>query len=116
MHNTAKFTRSGSITVSAGTEGSAVFISVADTGLGIPRDKFQQIFGAFEQVDTGTTRRYGGTGLGLHLVKQLVEAHSGEDDSLAHSIFIPLLNTNNRVNTARNCVTGPHHYLVTIIT
>ena len=76
---TAKFTRSGTITISGGTseDGERVFISVADTGLGIPKDKFGQIFGAFEQVDMSTTRSYGGTGLGLHLVKQLVEAHNG---------------------------------------
>ena len=77
----AKFTRAGSITVSAGTDDGdedRVYISVTDTGLGIPGDKFNQIFGAFEQVDMSTTRQYGGTGLGLHLVKQLVEAHNGK--------------------------------------
>ena len=75
----AKFTRSGTITIGGGTseDGQRVFLSVADTGLGIPSDKFSQIFGAFEQVDMSTTRSYGGTGLGLHLVKQLVEAHNG---------------------------------------
>ena len=80
----AKFTRSGSITVSGGAcqDGSWVFLAVTDTGLGIPKDKFQQIFGAFEQVDMSTTRSYGGTGLGLHLVKQLVEAHNGENSFL----------------------------------
>jgi len=55
-----------------------VFIAVSDSGVGIPSDKFTQIFGAFEQVDMSTTRRYGGTGLGLHLVKQLVLAHNGD--------------------------------------
>ena len=80
----AKFTRNGSITVSGGPskDGKRVFLAVADTGLGIPKDKFGQIFGAFEQVDMSTTRSYGGTGLGLHLVKQLVEAHSGETSVL----------------------------------
>ena len=75
----AKFTRNGSITVGGGPskDGRGIFLSVTDTGLGIPRDKFSQIFGAFEQVDMSTTRSYGGTGLGLHLVKQLVEAHNG---------------------------------------
>lgn len=83
MMPSAKFTRSGSITVSGGLskDGSCIFLSVADTGLGIPRDKFDQIFGAFEQVDMTTTRSYGGTGLGLHLVKQLVEAHNGESNN-----------------------------------
>ena len=81
----AKFTRNGTITVRGGTskDGSRVFLAVADTGLGIPKDKFGQIFGAFEQVDMSTTRSYGGTGLGLHLVKQLVEAHNGGGEGRA---------------------------------
>ncbi|GAX84124.1 hypothetical protein CEUSTIGMA_g11547.t1 [Chlamydomonas eustigma] len=78
--NAAKFTRTGSITLSGGTskDGMRIFLAVTDTGLGIPKDKFGQIFGAFEQVDMSTTRSYGGTGLGLHLVKQLIEAHNGD--------------------------------------
>jgi signal transduction histidine kinase len=78
--SSAKFTRSGSITVSGGVskDGLRIFLSVSDTGLGIPKDKFGQIFGAFEQVYMSKSRSYGGTCLGLHLVKQLVEAHNGE--------------------------------------
>ncbi|GAX78845.1 hypothetical protein CEUSTIGMA_g6283.t1 [Chlamydomonas eustigma] len=78
--NAAKFTRTGTIAISAGVsdDGQRLYISVADTGVGIPRDKIDHVFGAFEQADMSTTRRYGGTGLGLHLVKELVKAHNGE--------------------------------------
>ncbi|KAG2440769.1 hypothetical protein HXX76_003625 [Chlamydomonas incerta] len=75
--NAAKFTRAGTISVSAGVVEGKVYITVSDTGVGIPPDKIDKIFEAFEQVDMSTTRRFGGTGLGLHLVKELVKAHSG---------------------------------------
>ncbi|MBI4820203.1 MAG: PocR ligand-binding domain-containing protein [Deltaproteobacteria bacterium] len=55
-----------------------VRIDVADTGIGISKDKFNDVFRAFYQVDNSFTREYGGTGLGLAIVKSFVEAHSGE--------------------------------------
>ncbi|KAG1675574.1 hypothetical protein FOA52_014162 [Chlamydomonas sp. UWO 241] len=75
--NSCKFTNAGSVTVSTATVGDFLEVSVSDTGIGIPESRFEQIFNAFEQVDMSTTRQYGGTGLGLNLVKQLVEAHGG---------------------------------------
>ncbi len=53
-------------------------ISVSDTGIGIPSDKFESIFTSFAQVDSSTAREYGGTGLGLAVTKQLVELHGGK--------------------------------------
>jgi len=50
---------------------------VADTGIGIPRDKFEEIFDKFTQVDSSTTRKYGGSGLGLSIAKRLVELMEG---------------------------------------
>jgi len=50
-------------------------VSLSDTGIGIPADKIPRIFDRFYQVDASTTRSYGGTGLGLALVKQIMEAH-----------------------------------------
>eukprot|EP00798_Chlamydomonas_sp_ICE-L_P018021 gene18021-24433_t len=80
LGNAAKFTMSGTVTVKAGLSGDneRVFISVADTGEGIPVHKLDRIFIAFEQVDMSTTRRHGGTGLGLHLVKELIKSHNGD--------------------------------------
>lgn len=55
-----------------------VWISVSDTGIGIPLDRRHRLFQVFSQVDGSTTRRFGGTGLGLALCKRLVELFDGE--------------------------------------
>jgi PAS domain S-box-containing protein len=76
--NAIKFTESGSVTVSAiALTDDLVEVTVSDTGIGIPSDKFTEIFQAFEQVDASISREYGGTGLGLSITKQLVELHGG---------------------------------------
>ncbi|MFN7939261.1 MAG: ATP-binding protein [Bryobacteraceae bacterium] len=78
VSNSVKFTESGgvSIVVEAGT-GPLLSITVADTGIGIPREKLPAVFRDFTQVDTSTARRYGGTGLGLGIVRRLVELMGG---------------------------------------
>ncbi|MEW6496988.1 MAG: ATP-binding protein, partial [Cyanobacteriota bacterium] len=75
--NAIKFTESGSITVSGAVVNDWVEITVADTGIGIPADKFDDIFKSFEQADASISREYGGSGLGLSITKQLVELHGG---------------------------------------
>ena len=80
--NAVKFTEQGEITVSAGigclVEDTAIVnISVRDTGIGIAPDQHEKIFGAFNQADASTTRRYGGTGLGLTICRRLVELMGG---------------------------------------
>lgn len=77
--NACKFTEHGEIWVDAEVinDGDGVAVSVHDTGIGIPREKQQDIFSPFEQVDMSARRQYGGTGLGLNLAKQLIEAHGG---------------------------------------
>ena len=80
--NAIKFTEQGSIVVDARLELRQsdivrLHVSVADTGMGIPLDKQQVIFESFAQVDGSTTRRFGGTGLGLTISRQLVELMGG---------------------------------------
>lgn len=77
VDNAIKFTQSqGSVIVTAKEEGSnLVQISVTDTGIGIPQNRMQEIFEPFHQLDGSSTRHYGGTGLGLSLVRQIIEAH-----------------------------------------
>ena len=56
----------------------ALRVSVSDTGIGIPDDQLTRIFDAFYQVDSSSTREHGGAGLGLSIVRKLIEAHGGE--------------------------------------
>lgn len=77
IDNGIKFTPSGgSVVVSVKCEGqNLVILSVSDTGIGIPSKHMEDIFEPFHQLDGSATRRYGGTGLGLSLVRQIIEAH-----------------------------------------
>jgi len=77
LDNGIKFTPSGGSVVIAVTQEAnhLVSISVTDTGIGIPQARMTEIFEPFHQLDGSTTRHYGGTGLGLSLVRQIVEAH-----------------------------------------
>jgi signal transduction histidine kinase len=77
VDNGIKFTPSGgSVTVSVKREGeNLVIVSVSDTGIGIPPSRLEDIFEPFHQLDGSSTRQYNGTGLGLSLVRQIVEAH-----------------------------------------
>jgi signal transduction histidine kinase len=87
LSNAAKFTESGQIAVHArliealNADGERiepfVEVSVIDTGVGIPEDKLVQVFEEFTQVDSSSTRRFEGTGLGLPITKKLVELHKG---------------------------------------
>ncbi len=81
--NAVKFTEKGMVSVLlelAGREENQISISfkVRDTGIGIPHEMLPRIFESFTQVDAKTTRKYGGTGLGLTICKQLVEQMGGK--------------------------------------
>lgn len=79
LHNALKFSDAGSrVTVRMREEGSMIRTEVEDQGIGIPADKLARVFGQFYQVDGSSTRRLGSTGLGLTIVKQIVEAHGGQ--------------------------------------
>jgi signal transduction histidine kinase/CheY-like chemotaxis protein len=81
VSNAAKFTTDGKVSIAASTfkkDGEPfVHFAVSDTGIGIPEDKLASIFEEFTQVDSSTTRNYGGTGLGLALVKKFAQMMGG---------------------------------------
>jgi PAS domain S-box-containing protein len=82
ISNAIKFTHRGAILVSCHvkkkeTKKYLLAFEVRDTGIGIPKDKLKTIFESFSQADASVTRKYGGTGLGLTIVKQLVELQHG---------------------------------------
>lgn len=81
LSNAAKFTEHGSVTVSISSQEAegrlVVRFSVADTGIGLSRETLSRLFTPFMQADSSTTRRFGGTGLGLPITKQLIESMGG---------------------------------------
>jgi signal transduction histidine kinase len=75
--NAIKFTDQGGVTIETEKANQKLQIRVRDTGIGIPPEKLEAIFEAFSQIDTSTTRKVSGTGLGLPISRRLVEMHSG---------------------------------------
>lgn len=78
LSNAAKFTHAGKISLSVRQEGENLCISVADTGIGISAEALPHIFKEFEQADPTTTRKYGGTGLGLTISRNLARLLGGD--------------------------------------
>lgn len=101
INNAIKFTHKGSIRISCDLDARnrdvlQVRFRVEDTGIGIPADKLDTIFESFSQADASFTRKYGGSGLGLTIVKQLVELQDGrisvtseEDKGSVFTVIIP---------------------------
>ncbi len=96
LGNSIKFTPKGEVSVDVQSETDSedelfLHFSIKDTGIGIPKEKQEKIFNAFEQADGSTTRKYGGTGLGLAVSTQLVQMMGGkiwlESEVGAGSIF-----------------------------
>src|SRR5207249_1414386 len=82
--NAAKYTpEGGSVRIAAGREEDEVVFRVADSGVGIPRGMLRSVFDPFTQLDRTLDRSQGGLGIGLTLVKRLVELHGGRVE--AHS-------------------------------
>jgi signal transduction histidine kinase/ActR/RegA family two-component response regulator len=78
LNNAAKYTKPGGrIWLSVRREGAEAVLSVRDTGIGIPPDMLSRVFDMFTQIDPSKSRHQGGLGIGLTLVKQLVEMHGG---------------------------------------
>lgn len=82
VNNAIKYTHKGKVTLSIELHGESheylgYVFKVSDTGIGIPKEKLNDVFSDFTQADTSTTRKYGGTGLGLTISKRLVEMMGG---------------------------------------
>jgi signal transduction histidine kinase len=123
VSNAVKFTASGQVTVetteAAAGEGEVeLVIKVSDTGIGIAPDHIEQIFDKFVQADSSTTRRYGGTGLGLPIAKSLSERMGGtltvtselnKGSTFTVSLILPLAVDNDApAGTAPAPATHPH--------
>ena len=76
-NNAIKFTDEGEVTLTLRQAGDTVRFEVRDTGIGIPRMALPSLFRPFSQLDTGLTRRHGGTGLGLYIARRLAEMLCG---------------------------------------
>jgi signal transduction histidine kinase len=75
--NALKFSKRGRVALAVEQQGKDLLYQVSDTGIGIPKDELENIFGEFQQVDTAITREFSGTGLGLNITKKFVEMHGG---------------------------------------
>lgn len=76
--NAVKFTERGSVTLAAAHDGDWIIFTVADTGIGIAQEDIARLFQPFTQLDSGFTRRFGGTGLGLFVSRRLAELLGGD--------------------------------------
>jgi len=98
IDNAIKFTPSGGkVTLSIEPESDTlIMVSVSDTGIGIPANRMNEIYEPFHQLDSSSTRRYGGTGLGLALVREIISAHGSlievkSEDGKGTRFHFPLL-------------------------
>ncbi|MCX6039389.1 MAG: ATP-binding protein [Chloroflexi bacterium] len=101
IDNAIKFTPSGGeVTLSIQPESDTlIMVSVSDTGIGIPASRLNEIYEPFHQLDSSSTRRYGGTGLGLALVREIISAHGSvievqSEDGKGTRFRFPLLAVN----------------------
>jgi signal transduction histidine kinase len=79
VDNGIKFTPSGGkVSIRAGRSSDRVWVTIEDTGIGIPAGRMGELFTPFHQLDGSSTRRHGGTGMGLHLSRQIVDAHGSK--------------------------------------
>ncbi|RLG56533.1 MAG: hypothetical protein DRN88_04150 [Candidatus Hydrothermarchaeota archaeon] len=79
LDNAIKFNKkNGKVTIKVEKENDIAKVSVIDTGVGIPRDKIDDIFKPLTQLDPKATRKYGGTGTGLAVAKKIIEMHGSK--------------------------------------
>jgi CheY-like chemotaxis protein/anti-sigma regulatory factor (Ser/Thr protein kinase) len=110
LSNAIKFTpKDGHVAIRLRREGPNVELSVSDTGLGIKREFLPHVFERFRQGDSSNTRAHGGLGLGLAIVRHLVELHGGtvevdsrgEGQGATFKVFLPLITAPAAVKTSR---------------
>jgi signal transduction histidine kinase/CheY-like chemotaxis protein len=110
LGNAVKFTKAGEILVTASIEKNNNYwqltCSVSDSGIGIPSDKTSTLFDSFTQVDSSTTRKFGGTGLGLnisqrlcHLLNGTISVTSEENVGSCFTFTVDVLESNNKITT-----------------
>ncbi len=111
IDNAVKFTNTGKVMVRlrAGQNREYAVIEVEDTGIGIPKDKLKKIFDRFYQAESSTIRRYGGIGLGLSIVKEVVDLHGGiirvkskEGEGTLFRVLLPLRGEGNAKENTGN--------------
>ena len=85
LNNAVKFTQQGSVSLAVSRQADQLILQVRDTGIGIDEQQAKQLFSAFTQADSSTTRLYGGTGLGLFVSKNIAQLLGG-DISLASTV------------------------------
>lgn len=78
IENAIKYTNEGKITVQSYTKKDITVVEIEDTGIGIPQEDLPKIWDRFYRVDQSRTRKTGGTGLGLYVVKNIIESHGGQ--------------------------------------
>jgi GAF domain-containing protein/DNA-binding response OmpR family regulator len=107
VSNACKFTEEGTVTLRAFTDDEKLTISITDTGIGISQNKLGNIFEEFTRVDASTTRKVGGTGLGLPISRHFVEMHNGQiwvesisGKGSTFSFFVPLKPTEDKADQA----------------
>ena len=85
MDNAIKFSNpNGRVKLEVMVEVAEIRVSVSDEGIGIPADRIEEIFQPFHQLDGSSTRRYGGTGLGLALARKIIESHGSNIEVESH--------------------------------
>ncbi|HHO54516.1 MAG TPA: hypothetical protein ENK18_27505 [Deltaproteobacteria bacterium] len=77
LSNAAKFTEEGEVRLSARSDADQIYLQIADTGIGMTSEQLEHVFDLFRQADSSSTRRYGGSGLGLTITRSLVELMQG---------------------------------------
>lgn len=122
LSNAFKFTPEGSVrlniyipgqqvkySIDTLTAQTSVAFSIIDTGIGIPQDKLTDIFDAFQQADGGTSRKYGGTGLGLKISKEMSRLLGGEvhlqsnlNEGSSFTLYLPLRNSSSTKHVQKN--------------